>query len=854
MKPQGTELDLRDGSPQEKLQATGDLESSEHNPSALPSKIRDPRIHVLFLIDGILAMGGGEGALLKIVRYLPRDRFRCSIAVFKSGGPLYDLFHEAGCPVHVFPVEKILSLGAVRAGWQLRRFMKREKVDVVHTFFETANLWGGLVTKLGGGPLLVSSRRDMGILRSAKHRIAYRILHPLFDSVVAVSGPVRQACIRDEGIAANRVITLYNGVELDKSEADRGTPNVRAELGLSEASHVVTSVGHIRRFKGFDVMIRAAAKVCREFPKAVFVIVGGLYETEHVRDLKEMVRSLGISDNIRFAGALENVSSVLNISDAFCLLSRTEGFSNALVEAMACSLPAVATRVGGAEETIDDGRNGFLVNSEDADAAAERISSLLRDPELARRMGSEARETVRTKFTAEIMANTLAEHYEQLLHHGRSDANTRTASKNLPTAGWQRRGFRKNVRKIAFSAQQRRLRSAAKWVVIRMLWLTGMLAVARWWIRRHGAVVLAFHRILHREECIETTIQKGMIVSDESFKALLQYLQKYYATIGLDSGRQLAQQKRVQVALTFDDGWEDNASTAFPIASEFKTPLTIFICPGLVGRSLPFWPDRLSALIRSAEHSSDGIVSLSNALASAGYMELAATLRRGNGDRADRIIDRMKTLPPERRDRLMEMLFSCGISIEACVNISLDRTMSWSQVTELSERGVTFGSHTQRHEILPLIPLARVRNEISESQEAIRKHLLKDCFLFSYPNGDASPEVRDEISRSGFRLAFINSPGVWRLDGDPFLIPRINVWENHLTDSHGRFSPLTFEYSVFWRSFLHRRRSRRVKSASNVTVNEVGSVVRLGEVSILQANSMSQPSAAAGVPAEKTES
>jgi glycosyltransferase involved in cell wall biosynthesis/peptidoglycan/xylan/chitin deacetylase (PgdA/CDA1 family) len=854
MKPQSTQLDLQEVSPQEKLQATGDLPSSEHNPSAIPSKIHDPRIHVLFLIDGILAMGGGEGALLKIVRYLPRDRFRCSLAVFKPGGRLYDLFREAGCPVHVFPVEKILSFGAVRAGWQLRRFMKREKVDIVHTFFETANLWGGLVTKLGGGPLLVSSRRDMGILRSAKHRIAYRILHPLFDSVVAVSGPVREACIRDERIASDRVITLYNGVELDKSKAHCDTLNVRVQLGLSEATHVVTSVGHIRRFKGFDVMIRAAAKVCREFPKAVFVIVGGLYETEHVRELKEMVRSLGIPENIRFAGALENVSSVLNISNVFCLLSRTEGFSNALVEAMACSLPAVATRVGGAEETIDDGRSGFLVNSEDVDTAAERILSLLRDPELARRLGNEARETVRTKFTAEIMANTLAEHYEHLLNARGSNTRTRTESKNPSRARWEGRRFGKDVRKIAFSTQHRRVRSLAKWMVIRMLWVTGALALAKWWIRRHGAVVLAFHRILRHEECIETTIQKGMIVSDESFRALLQYLQENCTTIDLDRGRQQPQQKRVQVALTFDDGWEDNASTAFPIASEFKTPLTIFICPGLLGRSVPFWPDRVSALIRSAENSSDGIRSLSRTLAAAGYRDLASALSGGNGDRADRIIDRMKTLPPERRDRVLEMLFSCGISIDACVDISLDRTMSWSQVTELSERGVTFGSHTQRHEILPLIPLARVRNEISESQEAIRTHLLKDCFLFSYPNGDASREVREEVARAGLRLAFINSPGVWRFDGDPFLIPRINVWENHLTDSRGRFSPMTFEYSVFWRAFIHRRRSRKVGSASNLTVGEGDSAVHLGGVPILQANSVSRPSAAAGGRAEKTES
>jgi glycosyltransferase involved in cell wall biosynthesis len=252
---------------------------------------------------------------------------------------------------------------------------------------------------------------------------------------VAVSAPVREACIRDEGIAPDRVVTLYNGVEMDKIKASSGTTNVRTELGLLDASHVVTSVGHIRRFKGFDVMIRAAAKVCREFPKTIFVIVGAFYESDHVGELMELVRTLGISDNIRFAGAFDDVYSALNVSNVFCLLSRTEGFSNALVEAMACALPAVATRVGGAEETIVDGRNGFLVDSEDADAAAERILILLRSPELARKMGAEAQETVRTKFTAQIMANTLAEHYERLVHRKRSDKKQHASFETMPRTG-----------------------------------------------------------------------------------------------------------------------------------------------------------------------------------------------------------------------------------------------------------------------------------------------------------------------------------------------------------------------------------------------------------------------------------
>jgi glycosyltransferase involved in cell wall biosynthesis len=102
---------------------------------------------------------------------------------------------------------------------------------------------------------------------------------------------------------------------------------------------------------------------------------------------------------------------------------------------MACALPAVATRVGGAEETIVDGRNGFLVDSEDADAAAERILILLRSPELARKMGAEAQETVRTKFTAQIMANTLAEHYERLVHRKRSDKKQHASFETMPRTG-----------------------------------------------------------------------------------------------------------------------------------------------------------------------------------------------------------------------------------------------------------------------------------------------------------------------------------------------------------------------------------------------------------------------------------
>lgn len=833
---------------QEKPWIWEDSASSPDNNAFVRAETRDSRIHVLYLIDSIIAMGGGEGALLKIVRNLPRNRFRCSLAVFKPG-MLYDLFERAGCPVYVFPVEKILSLKAFKAGRQLREFMRQQNVDIVHTFFETANLWGALVTKLGGSrgsrPVLVSSRRDMGILRLAKHRMAYRLLHPLFDSVVAVSKPVREACIRDEGIAPERVITLHNGVELDKIESINDAVNVRSTLGLSDANRVVISVGHIRRFKGFDIMIRAAAKVCREFPETVFVIAGAFYERNHVSELIGMANSLGISRNIRFIGSLDDVSSWLKASDIFCLLSRSEGFSNALVEAMACGLPVVATRVGGAEETITEGRDGFLVDSEDADAAAEKILILLRNGEMARKIGAEARETVRRSFSAESMGKAHAEHYERLLRRERSAARQSRISEtvSIEEAG---PGARQNHR-------QRRLRSLGKWAIVRMLRYTGLLATAKWCIRRRGPVVLTFHRVLSRKACSETSVQEGMIVSDETFRALLGYLQKKnYLTIDLGWENQQTHKGRLKLALTFDDGWEDTASVAFPIATEFNVPLTVFLCPGLMGQSLPFWPERVSAVIRSAECTPSGILKVSSALSVAGYADWAAALEKESVDRADRLIERFKTVPAVSREKILELISRCEIPIELFVNLKLDRMMSWSQVSRLNKGGVRFGSHTQHHEILPQIPVARVEQEVKESKASISEHLSEDCLLFSYPNGDASPDVRDVVSRSGYKLAFINSPGVWSSDSDPLLIPRINVWENHLTDSSGRFSPLTFEYSIFWRAFIHGCRSRSIKNPGTVTQKDVTSALPQRSVSNLQAHSKSLSSASPNEQAGKT--
>lgn len=375
---------------------------------------RGDRPHILFIIDQICGLGGAENALLNIIRFLCAEGFRCSVATFKIE-PSLGIFEEFPCPLHLFPLRRTYDWNALRMAARLWRLIRSEHVTIVHTFFPTSNLWGAMVAKLSGCPVVVSSRRDMGILRTWKHRLAYPLMNHWVDQVIAVSNAVRNFCMHQERLAPEKVLTVYNGVDLEKIAATEPIQSVRSWLSLEKASHLIITVANIRHVKGIDIFVRAAQIVHREFPNAVFAVVGSGVKKDYSQQLQKLIRSAGLTEHLKLTGPTENVFPVLKASDVFCLLSRSEGFPNALLEAMACGLPCVATRVGGSPEAVQNGENGFLVEPEDAEGAAHRILALLRQPELARKLGWAARQTVESKFTLEVVVKNLEEVYESLL-------------------------------------------------------------------------------------------------------------------------------------------------------------------------------------------------------------------------------------------------------------------------------------------------------------------------------------------------------------------------------------------------------------------------------------------------------
>lgn len=375
----------------------------------------DSRTHVLFMIDELCEMGGAERVLLKMIRMLPRDTFRCTLLTFKVREGIEEL-KNIGCPLWVVPLGRTYNWNALKAAQHIRRFIRQQRVTIVHTFFETSDLWGALVARLSGCPILISSRRDLGILRSAKHRVAYRLARRLYDQVLAVSPQVRSFCIETDGLKPERVRILFNGLDLAPIMMAPSREMMRWKHAMRDDLPVIATVANIRRVKGIDVLVRAAGVVCKRYPDALFLVIGVLSEKDYCSELDASVRSLGLDANFRFMGGREDIFSLLKTSDVFCLPSRSEGFSNALLEAMACRLPCVATDVGGNREAVEEGETGFIVPSEDWEAMGRRILELLDDRARAMTMGRRAEAVIREKFTAEIMMRELVEIYSNLLH------------------------------------------------------------------------------------------------------------------------------------------------------------------------------------------------------------------------------------------------------------------------------------------------------------------------------------------------------------------------------------------------------------------------------------------------------
>lgn len=361
---------------------------------------------VLIVSSHLQAMGGAEKNVLDVARGL---QGRCDVEVVgMQCGPLIETFRARGLAVHDAGVKKILSgRGLSQALWLIRK-IRREKFDLVVTYHHDADLWAGVAARLAGVPV-ISSRRDMGYQLGAAHVWMYRLLNPIFYRIVAVADAVKREIVRTQWARPEAIVTVSNGLEKIVGGIEAGA--AKRELGLDPARPVIGMVSSFRPIKGQEFFVRAAAEVLRKRPDAQFVIVGDT-QSPYFTVVQKLMKDLGVDRDVRCPGPRADIPRVLSAFDVFALPSRLEGFSNALVEAMAAGVPVVAASVGGNPEAVDHGVNGLLFERGDHSALARHILALLDNPESGARMAAAARAKVADVFSYQGMLDKLFNLFE----------------------------------------------------------------------------------------------------------------------------------------------------------------------------------------------------------------------------------------------------------------------------------------------------------------------------------------------------------------------------------------------------------------------------------------------------------
>ncbi len=186
----------------------------------------------------------------------------------------------------------------------------------------------------------------------------------------------------------------------------------RTALGIPSALPLILFVGRLVPQKGPDVLLHAFAGMIQGGPPAILHLVG---DGPMRAELEALAKDLGLQERVLFVGNQERVHERLQAADLFVLPSRSEGMSNALLEAMATGLPCVATRIDGNLDAIEDSVNGLLVPLEDPEALAKAMQTLLQNKEMARRFGSAARLTAESRFASDRILAQYLETYQRLL-------------------------------------------------------------------------------------------------------------------------------------------------------------------------------------------------------------------------------------------------------------------------------------------------------------------------------------------------------------------------------------------------------------------------------------------------------
>lgn len=353
--------------------------------------------------------GGAEKLLLALAQNF-KEKYSSTVGLLKNGW-LSKQLQNRGIKVEIIPSGSTFDIKLIR---NLMNLIKKEKIDLVHSHLLDMNFYSSIVAKMTGVPHISTEHGDIhhtSKRMNIKTRIKAKAIARFSDRIVFVSRYTRDRFLSIANVPKKKIEIIYNGIDLKEYEEPIDVQKKKADVGIKEGEFVVGNVSNLYPVKGQIYLLKAAMKVIKEIPNTKFLIIG---RGELEGKLRREARDLGIESNVKFLGFREDVKELLKIMDIFVLSSLSEGLPLSLIEAMASKVPVVVTAVGGIPEVVDDGIDGLLVPSADADTLAEKLTNLLKNKRIADRLGFSGNQKIKDQFNLQFMLNKYQEIYSVL--------------------------------------------------------------------------------------------------------------------------------------------------------------------------------------------------------------------------------------------------------------------------------------------------------------------------------------------------------------------------------------------------------------------------------------------------------
>ncbi|MEO8050183.1 MAG: glycosyltransferase family 4 protein [Acidobacteriota bacterium] len=354
-----------------------------------------------------LGLGGSERQMAELAQALDKSEFEAHVGCFLEDGFRAQELRRAGIPILALPVRSFMAFNALEGAWQMGRYLRRHRIQLVHTFDLPLTCFGVPVARAWGVPAVLSSQRAYRNLQPRYHRLA-RFTDRLAHGIVVNCEAMRVHMIEDEGARPELLHVCPNWIDV---EHYRPMPALRPQP-IADASLVVGVVCALRPEKGLTTLIDAFAQVRDSAPGLKLLIVG---DGTMLAPLQQRVRERGLEQQCVFQPAVGDVREWLREIDIFVLPSLSEALSNSLLEAMASGCAVVASRVGGNPELVRDGDTGLLFTVENVEDLASQLRALIGSESLRKQLSESGLTLVRENYNRDASVQRIQKLYRSFL-------------------------------------------------------------------------------------------------------------------------------------------------------------------------------------------------------------------------------------------------------------------------------------------------------------------------------------------------------------------------------------------------------------------------------------------------------